>query len=827
MPSRRKPSKRQKTKRSPRKRTAQAVRDTELSVADLRWTCSAETIGVHGTNDVKPLTDILGQDRAMRALKVGLEVHHPGYNIFVTGAAGTGRTSAIKATLHTFESRRVTLSDICYVHNFHDPDTPRMIGLTAGAGSAFKKDMAAFLADLKKSIPAVFESKRYAVQRKSTLELFQDRQRSVLRDFERRVKERGFEVVQVQGSSSRPEIAYVMDETPTSIEQLQTKVDEGKMPQEELLRITNIQAELEGQMDVVMREMRNIERKAKRSVDDLNTKVVVPIVEELLWELRQKYPSQNVSLYLNEVQTHILSNLSRFHTKEDSQPQGILGMVQQKEDDPFTEYQVNVVVDNSGSTKPPVVIENNPRYKNLFGTIERVVDKNGVWHTNFLHIKGGSLAKANGGFLVLNALDALTEPGVWPVLKRVLRNKQLEIQPIESGLLGTNSGLKPEPIDLDVKVIMIGDPYLYHTLYEWDEDFQKIFKVRADFDTEMPNVGESVTAYMSFMKAMCERESLLPLDAGAMAEVAEEGARLAGRKKKLSTRFSVLADILREADYWGRQRNAESIERADVRAAVDHRIDRLSLIEEKVQEMIDDGSIMIETSGSVVGQVNGLSVYMLDEFEFGKPTRITVRTGMGRSGIINIERESDLSGPTHDKGVLILTGYLLGRFAKQHPLVLTASIAFEQSYSGVDGDSASSTEIYALLSSLSDIPLRQDIAVTGSVNQHGEIQPIGGVNQKIEGFFDVCRSRGLTGNQGVMIPVQNVPDLMLRHDVVSAVKKGSFHIYAVKNVDEGIALLTGRPAGTQTKAGTFTPANSVNALVDRKLTWLTKHARRH
>ena len=800
----------------------------EVPVEKLRWRCSPAELGVSGTEEVLPLDEVIGQDRALRALRVGLEVNHSGYNIFVAGLSGTGRTTAVKRMLHEYEARPAALSDICYVHNFRDPDSPVMISLPAGQGMQFKRDMAAFLSELQKTIPAVFESRRYAHQRKTLLEHFQDRQRSILRDFERRVKEKGFEVVQVQGSpGSRPELAYVIDGTPAGIEQVQARADSGEMPAEELARVLAVQAELEAQMDVVMREMRNIERKAKKSVDDLNTKVVVPIVNELLDDVRQRFPSTKMEEYLQEVGKSILSSLHRFQQKEESSATTLLGLAAPREEDSFFEYQVNVVVDNTGAKGHPVILETNPRFKNLFGTVERVIDRHGSWHTNFLHIKAGSIAKANGGFLVLNALDTLSEPGVWTMLKRVLRNKQVEIQPIESGLFGASSALKPEPLDLDVKVLMVGDAYLFHMLYNLDEDFQAIFKVRADFDVEMPNNSTSIGSYASFFKSLCETEHLLPLDAGGIAELVEEGARLAGRQNKLSTRFSILADVLREAHYWATTRGSGRITAADIRTAVAERIDRLRMVEEKIQEMIEDGSIMIDTDGAQVGQVNGLSVYQLGEFEFGRPTRITVRTGMGRAGIINIEREADLSGPVHDKGVLILTGYLLGKFASKKPLVLSASIAFEQSYSGVDGDSASSTEVYALLSSLSSVPLRQDIAVTGSVNQHGEIQPIGGVNLKIEGFYDVCKAKGLTGRQGVIIPRQNVEELMLRHDVIEAVRKGQFHIYAVGTIDQGLEILTGRPAGVLLKNGTFSPKNSVNALTDARLVWLTKHARRH
>jgi ATP-dependent Lon protease len=455
---------------------------------------------------------------------------------------------------------------------------------------------------------------------------------------------------------------------------------------------------------------------------------------------------------------------------------------------------VNLVVDNSDAKAVPVIIEKNPRYKNLFGTIEREVDRNGIWRSDFTHIKAGSLVQADGGYLVLNALDALTEPGVWVTLKRILRNRQIEIQPFDSGYPGSSSALKPAPIDLNVKVIMIGDSSMYQMLYEYDDDFKKIFKIRADFDTEMSNEAKSINSYVSFIKTLGEREGLTAFDPSGVCEIIEYGVRVAGKQNKLTTRFSVLADVLREANYWANQDGAARVGSAHVRKAVDERIERLRLVEEKIQEMIDDGSILIDTAGSVVGQVNGLSVYQMGEYEFGKPTRITVKTGTGRAGIINIEREASMSGPSHNKGVLILGGYLRARYAQKKPLVLSASIAFEQSYSGVDGDSASSAEIYAILSSLSGFGLDQGIAVTGSVNQHGDIQPIGGVNLKVEGFYDVCRARTLNGRQGVIIPAQNVRDLMLRHDVVEAVTKGLFRIYAVRTIDQGIALLTGTTA---------------------------------
>lgn len=775
--------------------------------------------------DVKPLKEIIGQDRALRALEIGLEMKHYGYNIFVTGFPGTGRATTIRRMLSDFEHRTVELTDKCYVHNFRDPDTPVMLALPAGHGLLFKKDMGNFLNELLKGVPAIFESRRYVEQRKTMLEHFQDRQRIVLKDFEKKVKEKGFEVVQIQGGAgTRPEIAPVIEGTPVSIEQLHAKADAGEIPPDAFSNLLAQHGELEGQMDIVMREMRNIERRAKRSMEELSHKVVVPLVEELLEDMKKKYNSPKNIDYFQELERHVLENISRFNVKEEPQ-QSVLGLQMPREEDTFTEFQVNIVVDNSSVQGVPIVIEHNPKYKNLFGTIERVVDRNGVWRTDFMQIKDGSIIRADNGYLVLNAADALSEPGVWVTLKRILRNRQIEIQPMESGLLGASSALKPEPIDLNVKVIMIGDSYLYQLLFNLDDDFKKIFKVRADFDIEMANEPRSIDSYVGFIKMLMDQEKLLAFDLSAVAEIVEYGVRLSGRQNKLSTRFSILADVLREASYWASREQSTAVTSAHVQKAIEKRIERVSLVEEKIQEMIDDGSLMITTDGTVVGQVNGLSVYSLGEYEFGRPSRITAKTAMGKAGVINIEREASMSGPSHNKGVLILSGYLRSMYAQKKPLVLSASVAFEQSYSGVDGDSASSTEVYAILSSLAGIPLRQDIAVTGSVNQHGEIQPIGGVNQKIEGFFDVCKARGLTGKQGVVIPHQNIKDLMLRHEVVEAVSKKLFHVYAIKHIDEGIEILTGKPAGERRPTGSF-PPGSIHERVDAKLTAFAREHKR-
>lgn len=789
----------------------------------LRWRCDPKTLGVNSTDDIHPTKEIIGQERALRALRLGLEMKHPGYNVFVTGFSGTGRMTTIKRLLTEFEKATRPLKDRCYVHNFRNNDQPVLITLTAGEGNKFRDDMDQLIQELLKNIPAAFESKRYKDERKRLMELFQERQHSVLKDFESKVKGRGFEVVQVQvGTAMRPDITPVVENQPVSFEQLDGFVKEGKLTREQVEQMSKDRTQLEAQMELVLRELRNIERKAKDSITELASRFILPVVKGSIDEIREKYEDEKLRRYLDEVQESILSDLNRFRPSEEPPQIPGVGQIGTPEEDAFVEYKVNVVVDNSETHGVPIIIETNPRFKNIFGTIEREVDRNGVWRTDFTLIKPGSLLRADGGFLVINALDALIEQGVWQTLKRTLRNGLLEIQAVETGLFGASSAFKPEPIAIDVKVVMLGDAYIYYLLYVQDDDFKKIFKVRADFDTVMPRATATVRKYIQFIKMICDDEKLTPFDGSGIAKVIEYGVRLAGEKNKLSTRFNLIADLVRESNYWARRDHTKVITEEHVRKAIAERLERIRLTEDKMKEMILDGSLMIDTKGSVVGQVNGLSVLDMREYLFGVPSRITAKTAIGRQGIINIEREAQMSGPSYDKGVMIISGYLHGMYAHDKPLTMNASLTFEQNYGGIDGDSASSTEIYAILSSLSGVPLRQDLSVTGSVNQKGEIQPIGGVNQKIEGFFDICNARGLTGTQGVMIPKQNTKDLMLREDIVDAVDAGKFHIYAIGTIDEGIEILTGKKAGKRLKDGVF-EKHSIHDLVNRTLATYAQH----
>ena len=785
----------------------------ELPADRLRWKCDPKTLQFDTTNQLGVTREIIGQERAINAIRLGLEVYHEGYNIFVTGMVGTGRTTTISKLLEELEKKEERPHDVSYVNNFKNPDMPKVLLFKAGDGTRFKRDMENLVDSLRRRIPSVFESEYYVNQRKGIVEQFEEKSRGRFKDFEKRVQQEGYAIVRTQmGPFMKSDLLPVLEGNPVTFDQLEQQIDQGKMTKEKFDEVRKRQSAFEEELRAIFKEARNTERQVNDALKELNRRVATPIIEESIDDIRTRYGDGKVNGYLEEVSEAILGDLERFLEKEE-QP---IPVPMLKTEDRFVDFQVNVVVDNSEAKGPPIIAETSPNYRNLFGTIERVVDRMGGIRTDFTKIKAGSLLRANGGFLVLNALDVLMEAGVWQTLKRTLRNGVIDIQTYDPFYIFTTTALKPEPIECTAKVVMIGNPYLYMILYGYDEDFKKIFKVKADFDNVMPNTSKTRNQYASFICFMCREEKLLPFDRTGVAEVIEYSARIAGRQKKLTTRFHIIADVLREADYWAEKDKVKAVSGRHIEKALAEWVKRVGLTEEKMSEMIEDGTIMIDAAGREVGQVNGLSVYSTGEYSFGKPTRITAKTSMGRGGIINIEREADLSGRIHNKGVLILGGYLRAKYGQDKPLVMTASICFEQSYGEVEGDSASSAELYAVLSSLADVPIRQDTAVTGSVNQKGEIQPIGGVNQKIEGFYEVCKARGLTGKQGVMIPRLNVPDLMLKREVVEAVRRGKFHIYAVKTVDEGIEILTGVKAGKRLKRGVF-DKGSINYLVDRRL----------
>jgi lon-related putative ATP-dependent protease len=775
----------------------------KLKPSQLRWQCDPKDLKFKTVNDLRTCEGIIGQPRAIEAIKLGLNVKYPGYNIFITGPVGTGRTTAITKLLEQLEVKKGDLSDLLYVNNFKNPDMPRLIDMPAGDGKKFKDAMTGFISALKASIPQVFSSEENQKRRQNIVNKYEKKHRDLMQDFEKSVEEQGFKVVQVQmGPFMRPAIIPIIDGKPTKIEDVNTMVQQGKLSEEKYKEIQDKMKELETEMATIYSKIKEVQDAANTELQKLNEWMVKPAVVNLLEAIKKRFSGKKIEKYLSDVLRSIMSDLERFLKKENK-------------DDEFREYQVNVLVDNTDTEMMPIVFETTPSYKNLFGTIERHAVGPGMVVSDFLNIKAGSLLRANGGYLVINAFDALTESGVWQALKRTLRNGVVDIQAFDPFYLYSTTALKPEPITVDVKIIVVGSQWLYYLLYYRDEDFKKIFKVKADFDTVMDkNVG-NINEYASFIKSICHAEKLLPFTKQAIADIIEYGVRIAGRKDKLSTRFNIIADIIREADYWARQSKHKSINADDIEMAIQGWRRRVNMSEDKIQELIEKDILMISTTSSVVGQVNGLSVYQMGGYSFGRPTRITAKTSLGRTGIINIEREAKLGGPTYNKGVLILSGFLKSRYAQERPLTIDATLGFEQSYSEIDGDSASSTEVYALLSALSGVPIKQEFAVTGSVNQNGEIQPIGGVNQKIEGFYDVCKAKGLSNTQGVIIPDRNIEDLMLRQDIVDAVKANKFHIYAVATIDQGIELLTGIKAGRKTKTGY--EKNSINFLVDKKL----------
>lgn len=809
-----------RTRKEIRPGSEQSINRWRLKPNELSWHCPEEYLKFKTTDEVKVSRDIIGQERALGALGLGLEIEAPGYNIFVTGPAGSGRTSTVQKLLEKAMPVK-TLTDKCYVHNFQNPDEPRLLQLPAGEGVLLRQEMDELVIYLAKNIPRQFEGEAYQNSRQEIIDRFKESGAARVREFEKKVASEGFALVQT-AAAARPELAPIVDKQPVSVDILDRLVEEGRLPSERAVELKNRHRELTAELMSIFKELREYERQAREKLSELDRQMVSPLLDERMQEIREHHKDSKVASYLEEIRAAVLADIDLFRQRgaETELPASGAG------GDQYLKYRVNVLVDNSEQKNAPVVFETNPNYRNLFGSIERVWDKSGQWRTDFTHIKAGSLVRADGGFLVVNALDLLLEPGVWPTLKRTLRNRQLEISAYDPfvSLFGTTA-LKPEPIPLDLKVIMIGEPWVYSLLAAYDEEFQKVFKVRADFDWEMDLNRSSIADYSQVIKVICEKENLRAFDRSAVARVVEFGARLAGRRDKVTTRFNVIADVLKEANYWAGKAQSRIVKAEHINKAIEKRRERVRMVEEKLQESIRKGLLFIDVKGKVQGQVNGLAVYELIEHSFAIPVRITAKVGVGATGIISVEREAELSGPIHDKGLYIITGYLRNKYASDMPLVLSASITFEQSYGGIDGDSASSTELYALLSELSGLPLRQDLAVTGSVNQKGEIQPIGGVNEKIEGFFDICQQKGLTGTQGVLIPRANIGDLMLREDVVDAVKQGRFHIYAIDTIDEGIEILTGVPAGRSGPDGEY-PPETVNGRVKARLRDLAERFRR-
>jgi len=778
----------------------------ELPIEKLRKNVEPTKMHCKTTNELKPLQGIIGQERATRALQFGISIKEHGFNIYASGLPGTGKKTAVQDFLEKTAKKKPIPSDWCYINNFHNPYEPKALKLPPGEGEKFKRNMKNLIDETRSLLPKAFESEDYAAKREARVKAIEKDRNALLIMVNQKAQKEGF----------------VLQSTPIGV--LIIPVIQGKplSDQEFLALPPNTRSELEKKREALrlelrnaMRQLRELQKKVKAEIEKLNREVATYAIGDLIESLIEKYEKfSHIKAYLEDTRSDILENLAQF-IQEQKAPQVPFTVPWLKEL-PFKKYEVKVIVDNSKLEGAPVVMERNPTHQNLFGRIEKEAQF-GVLTTDFTMIRGGSLHKANGGYLVLPAEDLMRNLFSYDSLKRALTNKCINIE--EAGeRLGfiTTKGLRPEPIPLDVKVLLIGHPTIYNHLYMLDMDFKGLFKVKADFDTTMKRTEENMEKYASFVCTFCIEESLNHLDSSALAKIIEYGSRLAADQEKLSTRFGEVADIIREANFYTVQENSEYVSSHHIKKAIDEKVYRSNLIQEKIREMIERNVLLISTEGEVIGQANGLSVLSLGDFSFGAPSRVTASVGLGREGIVDIQREAKLAGPIHTKGVMILGGYLAEKYAQTKPLSLSARLVFEQSYGMVEGDSASSTELYVILSALSGTPIKQGYAITGSVNQKGEVQAIGGVNEKIEGFFEVCKAKGMTGQQGVIIPKSNVQNLMLKEEVVEAVEKGMFHIFPVATIDQGIEILTGVRAGKRRSDGTY-EKDTINFKVNNNL----------
>ncbi|MBI1902752.1 MAG: AAA family ATPase [Planctomycetia bacterium] len=768
------------------------LKPSELDVA-----IDPAELGFRTTDDLEPLDQIVGQERAMRALDFGLAVRHRGYNIYIAGMTGAGRKQLVQRLLEKRALHERVPDDWVYVHNFDEPDRPLALCLASGQGTRLRAALERIVERLCTDLPEILKAKDFDAERDRLGKAYGQRSEALFDELVQRARQLDTGIRKLPSGV----IAFIPLKDGRPIE----RQDVERLSDEERADIERRQAELGEFAAEIMTRQQELSRQLREEIQKIVCAFARRVVDPLFDEVKSEHPSPELVKWLDRVRDHMLENLGRFTDEREEAgvdvPPALRAAVERR--DPWTEFRVNVVADNSRTQGAPVVVEISPTYKNLYGTIEHDVNLFGRVTTNFTRIKTGSLLRANGGYLVFDLEDALTEPLVWKQLKRALKSGQLLTEVYEPfGLLATTA-LKPEPIPIDTKIVVLGSAQLYYLLHFLDDDFRELFKVRADFSPETRRDAETQRAYARFVARQVQVEKLPPFEPGAVAEIIRFGAREAAHQEKLSVEFGTVADVVREAGHAARLAGAVTTAAPHVRQALEGRVYRSDRIAAKLRELIDEGTLRISIEGARAGQINGLSVWDQGDYRFGRPSRVTASVGIGQEGLVNIERECDLSGGTHDKGVLILEGYLRNRYARAHSLALSASIAFEQSYGWVEGDSASSAELYCLLSALAGIPLRQEIAVTGSVNQHGEVQGVGAVNEKIEGFFDVCRLKGLTGTQGVCIPRSNVRHLVLRHDVIEAAGEGRFHVWAIDTIDEGIELLTGVPAGDLDREGTF------------------------
>jgi lon-related putative ATP-dependent protease len=793
----------------------------ELDKKELYQCCDPEQFTFETTADLDDLGGVIGQARAMEAVQFGIGIEQEGYNIFALGPVGTGKRSILRQSFERRAASEPVPSDWCYVHNFEQSHKPQALRLPAGKGVELGQDMGEFVEELRTALSAAFESEEYQTRRQVIQEEIQEQQQHYFEELQQKAQEQDLALLRTPAGLA---FAPVRDGEVLSPEALQN------LSEEERKRLEANSEELQEELQKILRHVPRWQREAREKLRELNREMTNFAVGGLIDELREKYADfSRVVDYLDAVREDVIEN-ARDLLVSGEEGSGHGGNASGRQDDVLAaqaaarslrRYQVNVLVDHSRSEGAPVIYEDNPTYQNLIGRVEHRAQM-GALLTDFNLIKPGALHRANGGYLMLDARNVLLQPYAWEGLKRALRAGQVHIESIGQmlSLLSTVT-LEPEPIPLDVKVALLGDRSLYYLLAQLDPDFGDLFKVAADFEGRMSRSEENQEFYAQLLGTLARKEELRPLDRGAVARVIEHSARIVGDAEKLSTRTRQVADLLREADYWAAQNGNGLITAAEVQRAIDAQVYRSDRLRQWMQEEIQRGTILIDTEGGKIGQINGLSVIQLGDFAFGRPSRITARVRLGKGEVVDIEREVELSGPIHSKGVLILSGFLGSRYVRDKPLSLSASLVFEQSYSGVEGDSASSAELYTLLSAIADIPLKQSLAVTGSVNQHGQVQAIGGVNEKIEGFFDVCKARELTGEQGVLIPASNVKHLMLRKDVIDAVEGGRFHIYPIETIDQGMEILTGLSAGERDEAGNY-PEGSINYRVESRLAELAE-----
>jgi lon-related putative ATP-dependent protease len=790
-----------------------------LSPDDLYRHCDPKIFSFATTADLPGLEGIIGQQRALDAIDFGLNLQSNGFNIYVLGDSGTGKTSAIRTFISKKAEKEIVPPDWCYVHNFREAADPVALWLEPGRGGELQEDMQRLIDRLKAEIPKIFESKEYKKQRNAVNEEFQKKQKELFGALEKDAESRGFRIKAQMGG-------FTLVATSDSGEPL-TEEEFNAFDAERKEKLRQNGAYIQEKLDDVVRTLKREEKAAEEKQREIERYAALSVLGPLVDDVKGRYPGNEKLLsYLDAVREDILSNVEDFKSPAEESPAPALPFLKlQKQEPNFARYSVNVLVNNGKREGSPCVFESNPTYYNLFGRVEHKLQF-GAATTDFTMIKSGSLHRANGGYLVVNALDLLRNLFSYDALKRAIKNSEVKIEDVwEQYRLITTATMRPEPIPLDVKVILIGSPEIYYLLFALDEEYRELFKVKADFDNRIERTEENIGKYSRFVSSKTREERLLPFDPTGVARVVEYGSRLAEHQEKLSSKFSDISNLIREAHYWAKKEDVDVVSRAHVEKALDEKIRRHSRIEDRTREVMAEGTLIVETSGEKAGQVNGLAVLDMGDYSFGKPSRITTTVYAGKGGVVNIERETKLSGKIHEKAVLILSHYLGKMYAARKPISLSASVTFEQLYGMIEGDSATCAELYSLLSAISGAPVRQGIAVTGSMDQNGIVQPIGGVNEKIEGFFDLCRLRGLTGEQGVIIPQRNARNLMLKQEVVEAVRQGKFRVHAIERVEEGIGILTGMPAGERGPDGTY-PVGTLNRLVEDRLTELREAVRK-